>query len=126
MSGTEALIPSADEVVPQRKPRPEAETLEELQADDAIYASLADHPGWELFRNTVLKRADDMERLAGAKIEGMPLEEVGKRYVVAREAAAVLRNEIKTVEATAQVVHEQAANKPKPEPAIDPAGANAK
>lgn len=103
-----ALVPGAEELLP-RAPEPEVEpspVQEELSQERAL-SSLTDHPGWSIFRDRVLGRCDDLERLVGLDVSKMTKEDVGEAFLIGRGAAAKLRDELGWVEATAAVVHNQ-------------------
>lgn len=105
MSGTDALIPGADQLIPRRNHAPEPETMAESQHEEKVLSSLADHPGWALFREKVLARCDQMEKLDGLDLANKSTAEVGEAFLIAKAAAARLRSEIKDVEVIARVVH---------------------
>lgn len=78
------------------------ESVQIQQADQHHLLSLALHPGWRVFTERIEKRIYQLKTLDGVTLAGLKPEEVGQKYLVAREAAGVLEDELKYVRTVAK------------------------
>lgn len=108
--GDDALTPDASDLTPPtpRKPVREADSEAEILAEERIYASLVDHPGWTQFERDLRQEILDLRTMKDAAIQGKSIEEVGKMYLVAREAGDRLERMIDRIGVIAAAVKEQA------------------
>lgn len=97
-----APIPDMSDLTPP--PAAPTETVQEAASDQYMLGQLANHPGWGLFTDRIEKRILALKTLDGVVLEGLTPEQVGHKYLVAREAALVLTTELAYVRTVAKSI----------------------
>jgi hypothetical protein len=81
--------------------RPPGPEEAKIRAEETVYASLGQHPGWKLFKRDLAQEIYKLETLEGTPVAGKSMAEVGEMYVVARQAAETLRKLTHRIDAIA-------------------------
>lgn len=104
------LTPDAEDLTPPapKKVARETDSEAEILAEERIYASFVDHPGWAQFERDYKAEIMSLRLMDDAAIAGKSIEEVGKMYLVAREAADRMERLIDRINVIASAVKEQA------------------
>lgn len=105
-SGYQVALPPEDL---DEKPTEQVEIDSEQDKDNAKYASLNGHPGWELikknFNETIARYRSGQVLKAG--VASMSLEELGRKTITTNAVADELEQIVLTVESAAQALEEE-------------------
>lgn len=96
------ITPAAEDVLPTVPVL--NETLADEIVKEKVLTNLTEHPGWRIFVDRLLVRCEQMERLEGLDVTNMTKEQVGEAFLIARSAAARLRDEVGWVDAEAAAI----------------------
>lgn len=108
MDGKRAMR-SSYTVQPPELPEEQEKVESQQERDNAAYASLKGHPGWELIKKDFQSTIDAYRSgkpIASAISSGKSLEDIGKLTMVSNAVADELEHKVLTVEGAALALEE--------------------